>query len=144
MIRPLHTLFLIADAGRARWVSHNENSQHDFKTIEETHAKPLAKEHPTGVVFQGVSGRRANVNERDEAVRRHHEGFARGLAHEVDRKLEGQGVERLVIVAPAHTLAVLTEHLSPIARAKLAGSLDKDLTKTPDHELAHWLQAFER
>ena len=53
------------------------------------------------------------------------------------------GFERLVLVAPAPFLSDVRERLSTAATAKLAHTLAKDLTNTPDHELATWLESLE-
>ena len=49
-----------------------------------------------------------------------------------------------MLVAPAPFLSDLRHRLSTTAGAKLAHTLAKDLTNTPDHELASWLQSLER
>jgi protein required for attachment to host cells len=52
--------------------------------------------------------------------------------------------DRLVLVAPGHVLHDLRQALDQTASAKIVGSLAKDLTKTPDHDLmshlAEWWQ----
>jgi protein required for attachment to host cells len=43
--------------------------------------------------------------------------------------------DELLLVAPPRALQDLVAALDAAARTKLVGSLEKDLTKTPDHEL---------
>jgi Protein required for attachment to host cells len=43
--------------------------------------------------------------------------------------------DTLLLVAPARTLRVLREALDDRIRKKLVGALEKDLVKTPDHDL---------
>ena len=52
-------------------------------------------------------------------------------------------MHRLAIVAPARVLAQIVRRLSPAAHAKLAKTLARDLTKTPDHKLKAWLKPLE-
>jgi protein required for attachment to host cells len=142
MTAHLKTLFVIADGSRARWVTRSEAAD-DFATASELHAKPLAHGHPLGEVFESSTGRGFSVEEGGEAVRRHHEAFAREIAEKLDAQCAAGGFARLALVAPSHTLNAITEHLGAAAKAKLVKTLAKDLTKTPDHELGDWLRSLE-
>lgn len=57
----------------------------------------------------------------------------------VGEKLNAAGVrnafDELLLVAPARALHELRESLDKSTKAKLVGTLEKDLVKTPDHEL---------
>jgi protein required for attachment to host cells len=48
----------------------------------------------------------------------------------------------VVLVAPAHTLNEIRNELDATTAAKLIGSLQKDLIKVPDHELAPHLHEW--
>ncbi len=50
--------------------------------------------------------------------------------------------DRLVLVAPSHALHDLREALGDTSRAKMVGTLAKDLTKTPDHDLMSHLSEW--
>lgn len=56
--------------------------------------------------------------------------------------------DELYIAAPAKTLHEIRAHLTKPAQAKLKDTLDKDLTKIPDHELwphfEHWVRPLHR
>jgi protein required for attachment to host cells len=56
--------------------------------------------------------------------------------------------EELIIAAPPHTLAAIREHLDTAAGARIIGTLQKDLVKTPDDELwphvREWLRPVHR
>ena len=134
--------FVVADGARARWVRRSETAD-DFVTINESKAEPKDGGEPQGVVFTGTSGRRANVAERQGAVREHREAFAREVADEINTRAAEGAFERLAIVAPARTLNAITEHLTTAASALLVKTLAKDLSKTPDHEIGTWLRPME-
>jgi protein required for attachment to host cells len=68
--------------------------------------------------------------------------FAEKVAHEINRA-SGQGAfDRLVVVALPHTLNEIRAQLDATTAAKLAGTLQKDLIKVPDHELAPHLNEW--
>ena len=48
--------------------------------------------------------------------------------------------DELLLVAPARALHELREALDTATAAKLVGTLEKDLVKTPDHELSPHLR----
>jgi protein required for attachment to host cells len=50
----------------------------------------------------------------------------------------------LVVVAPSHVLSELTDALDVPTRAKLLGTLAKDLVKVPDRELWPHLKEWVR
>jgi protein required for attachment to host cells len=62
--------------------------------------------------------------------------FARQLADALAAELERKSYDHLVIVAPPVALGDLREALSEPVRAKVTGEVPKDLTKTPDPEVA--------
>lgn len=142
MIKHHKIQFVVADGARARWVQRSKNAD-DFVTLKETKAERRAAGHPQGVVFEGVSGRRFTVEESQGAVRQHREAFAREVADTINADAAQGSFERLAIVAPARTLSAITHHLTTTARALLIKTLDKDLSKTPDHELGTWLRPLE-
>jgi len=142
MTTHLQIQFVIADSSRARWVNRSKTAD-DFITAKELHAEPLITGDPQGVVFEASSGQRFNVQEGDEAAKKHHAVFARQVADALNAQAAAGAFERLALVAPTRTLSAITEHLNGAAKAKLVNTLAKDLTKTPDHELGHWLRPLE-
>lgn len=140
MPHPLNTQFIVADGARARWIVRRA---HDFVTQREQAAGPKRHTHPQGVVFASASGQRFNVEARDGAVRSEKAKFAEEVAAAINQGDVAGDFERLVIVAPARVLRVIVDHLTTSARSKFVGSLAKDLTKVPDHELAAWLVSLE-
>jgi protein required for attachment to host cells len=143
MPKPLRTQFVIADAGRARWVRRSDETR-DFVTTREIKAdRPVGDVEDSGVVFEGSSGRPSGVRDPQDAVRKAREGFAAEIAAELDAEARRGEFQRLAVVAPSHTLEAIRNHLAGPAADALAASLAKDLTKTPDHELKTWLEPLE-
>jgi len=123
------TQFVLADGGHARWVVRAGGEGDNYVTTTEQTASFRAAEDAS---FAGGAARRGE------------EDFAKALADEINARATPAGFERLVLVAPAHFLSDVRERLSTTATAKLARTLAKDLTNTPDHELATWLASLER
>jgi protein required for attachment to host cells len=142
MPKPLRTRFVIADGARARWVDRSDRAD-DFVTSKEMAARPGHAEGPQGVVFASAGGPRFSVEERDSAARAHRLAFAQEVANAINAEANERGFERLAVVAPARVLSAIRQRLSAKASAKLARTLAKDLTKTPDHELGAWLRGLE-
>jgi len=129
MLKPLRTRFVIADGARARWVRRSEGVD-DFTTTREIAAAERPAGAPGGVVFES-GGQRFNIEPRQSAA-------------EASINAEAEDFDRLAVVAPARVLNAIRDGLSAAAGAKLARTLAKDLTKTPDHELGAWLRPLER
>lgn len=137
----VHTEFFIADNARARRVRRSA-SGHDFQTVQELQAGPAAPTRPQGVVFESGGGR-YNIEERQSAVDRRRYRFADDIARLINDQVARGEAERICLVAPSRTLAALRRRLTPDAEARIAHTLAKDLTKTPDHELGAWLSSLE-
>jgi protein required for attachment to host cells len=143
MPKPLRTRFVIADGARARWVRRSEAAD-DFTTMKQMEAEPAQTGGPQGVVFEGSTGQRFSVEERDSAARQHRLRFAQDVADTINVEAARGEFDRLALVAPARVLSAIRQRLSTVASARLAHTLAKDLTKTPDHELGAWLRRLER
>jgi protein required for attachment to host cells len=139
MPKPLRTRFVIADGSRARWVGRSRDAD-DFTTTRELAAEERLSGSPTGVVFDS-GGQRYTIEQRRSAVEAHRLRFAQQVADAINA--EAQDFDRLAVVAPSRVLNAIRARLSTAAGAKLAKTLAKDLTKTPDHELGTWLRPLE-
>lgn len=143
MSKPLRTQFVIADGGRARWVTRHEGA-HDFVTVRELKAdKVVLAGGAPGVVFEGSGSRRAGLGEPGKLAKAQGAMFAAELAEALNAEASRDAYDRLAIVAPARILGAISKGLSGPAKARLANSLAKDLTKIPDHELGQWLRPLE-
>ena len=67
------------------------------------------------------------------------ERFLQGLADRLDERLAAGAFDRVILVAPPHALGVLRGAISDKVKGAVAGEVAKDLTKTPDHDLASHL-----
>ena len=76
------------------------------------------------------------------------EKFAGHVARELNQAAAKGAFEELVLVAPPHSLKAIEGGLDTTTRARLVGSLAKDLVKTPDHELwphvREWVRPVHR
>jgi len=124
MTKPLRIQFILADGVHARWVKRSENAD-DFATIRELKAHAHA------------NGARDHGDDHDHAA------FARQVAYAINAEVGAGHYDRLALIAPAHTLAAISQGLAPAARARLFRTLAKDLVQTPDHALADWLRPLE-
>jgi protein required for attachment to host cells len=57
------------------------------------------------------------------------------LAQRIDAAVTAGEVKRLFIVAPPRALGMIRQHYSPATRKAVVAEVDKDLTKTPIHEI---------
>lgn len=143
MVKAKKILFVLADGGRARFVAKVPASG-DYATLETLdHAEALrdaraaARGAPAGRSFESAGPGRHVVGKEDAsketklAFMGEVAARAKVLAHE-------GGYESLFLAAPTTLLGVFRDELDGEA---VAGSLGKDLTKIPDHDLGRWLDS---
>lgn len=144
--------FVIADGGHARFVMPaSDNALHTVEAVNSTtvhkHDRDLVSDRPGRSFESGTTGRHAYTPRTDphELAK---DQFTRAVARRVNEDSAASVFNELVIVAPAHVLSELTDGLDAPTRAKLLGSLAKDLVKTPDHELwphlKEWVRPVQR
>ena len=63
------------------------------------------------------------------------EKFAHAVAAHLNAAAAEDAFDEMVIVAPPHTLTAIRRELDTATDAKIAGTLRKDLVKTPDDAL---------
>ncbi len=61
--------------------------------------------------------------------------FVRMVAEQLNAEAALGEFDELLLVAPSHAMHELKESLDSATKAKLVGTLERDLVKTPDHEL---------
>jgi protein required for attachment to host cells len=143
-MKPIKTLFVIADGGRARFVERDDMGE--FRTIasfvsSEAHQRShdLGLDRPARVKESANTARHA-VEPRRDLHNAAKEDFVKQVAGEIDAEHGRKRFDKLVLVAPPRVLTELKEKLSK-AMTELAGdSLQKDLTKVPDHDLGEHLK----
>ncbi len=143
-MKPVNTLYVIADGGRARFVERDQNGE--FRTITSfvsselhEHSRDLGLDRPARVKESASAARHAIEPRRDLHIAAK-EDFVKAVAGKIDVEHGRKRFDKLVLVAPPRVLTELKEKLSN-AMAKLAAdSVQKDLTKVPDHDLAEHLK----
>jgi protein required for attachment to host cells len=64
-----------------------------------------------------------------------YKGTSQHIANRLNAAAAQGAFDELVIVAPPHTMNGIRDHLNSTTAPTVAGTLAKDLVKTPDHEL---------
>lgn len=142
-MKQINTWILIADGGKARvLVSEGRGSklvEHDKMNLlaeELPHAAP-GTQAPTRVQ-ESASTERHAIEPRMTPKRQIENDFAREVADRLDRELANY--DRLVIVAAPKMLGDLREFISSAVSKKLETTIAKDLTNTPNNDIADHLK----
>jgi protein required for attachment to host cells len=144
-MKATRTWVLIADGGRARILATEGHGQKlrlvDGMTF--THELPktsdLVQDRQTRS-FESTGHMRHPVSTGLDPHRKEKEKFAIELAEVLDQQDAKKSFDRLVIVAPAKALGELRAAISAPVRKKVHKEFTKDLTKTPDSEIAGHLE----
>lgn len=140
-MKPVRTWILIADGAQARVLEAHGKGQPLTEVTDMRRQTELAASHELGSDRPGrghesVGDVRHAMEPRSDPHREQKRRFAGELAHLLETRLASGHFERLVVVAPPVTLgdlrAAMTEAVTKVVSAEIA----KDLTKTPDHEIA--------
>ena len=148
MVKHRDLCFVIADGGHARFVTPaGDNALHTTEAMDAPHVH--SKSHDLGSDRPGRTHESATTARHAIAPRHDpHELEKVQFAHVVGEKLNQQSAagafNELVVVAPSHVLAAIMGMLDKATEAKVAGTLDKDLVKVPDHELYPHLKQWVR
>ncbi|KAB2919822.1 MAG: host attachment protein [Hyphomicrobiaceae bacterium] len=144
-MKPHRTWILVADAARARILESGGPGQ----ALQEVKGGQFHGDHaPTHEIMSDRTGRsqrstsptRSAIEARSDPHRELKRQFAHSLADAMADALKQQSYDRLVIVAPPVTLGDLRAALSEQVLAKVVAEVAKDLTKTPDAQLAGHLK----
>lgn len=141
-------LILIADGEHARFVRPAaDHALHTQEAIDSPAAHQrsadLGSDRP-GAAFHSTSTAHHAVAPRHDPHDLAKEHFAKDLAARLNQAAAQDAFAALVLVAPPHTLATIQAGLDATARGRVVGALDKDLVKTPDHELGPHLRDWVR
>lgn len=144
-MKPTRTWILIADSGRARVLENLGPAKGAAEVAGMKFAADLPATHDIvsdrqGRSFESTSATRHPMEPKTDPRERLKHDFLAKVATEIDARLGQASFERLVVVAPPHALGILRDLFSDRVRATLTGEVAKDLTKTPDHELAAHLK----
>jgi protein required for attachment to host cells len=136
---------LVADAQHARFFEREVpfgGWRERTEAAEEIHNRPSHErgtERP-GRAHESVGGARHAIEPKTDPHRAAKQAFAGHLAARLEA--EAGGYHRLLLVAPPAFLGDLRAELGEGARARLRGTLDKDLTKLPPAEIAAQLDGI--
>lgn len=143
-MKPVKTWVLIADGARAR-VLENDGPGKGLTAISrlvfegehaQTHDIVSDRE---GRTHSSHGPQRSAIDAHTDPHRELKRSFAHQLADSLARECEAGAFDRLVIVASPVTLGDLRKLLPAKVAAKVTGELHKDLTKTPNGEVASHL-----
>jgi protein required for attachment to host cells len=136
---------LVADAQHARYFERQAPSgpwQERVQEAEAIHNRPSHErgtERP-GRTHESVGGGRHAIEPRTDPHRAAKQAFAGHLAERLEAS--SASYDHLLIAAPPAFLGDLRAELGDAARAKLRGTLDKDLTRLPPAEIAAHLDGI--
>jgi protein required for attachment to host cells len=148
MVQHHNLCFVIADGGHARFVRPaSDNALHTFEAVDAVtlhkHDRDLVSDRPGRSFESGATARHAYTPRTDPHEMAKDE-FTRVVARKVNEDSAANVFNELVVVAPSHVLSELTDALDAPTRARVLGTLAKDLVKTPDHELWPHLKEWVR
>jgi len=139
------TWLIVADGEHCRTVTPTA-VQGQFETVlsidsltAHLPSRELGTERP-GRVRESASTTRHSITPRQDPHTAAKHDFMVEVANQV--AVHVGEFDRLVLVAPDHALHDLREALGKIPSAKIVGTLAKDLTKTPDHDLMSHLSEW--
>jgi protein required for attachment to host cells len=136
----------IADGEHARFVQPDaDNELRTVGSLDSASAhlrsRDIGSDKP-GRSFESSSSTRHGVGPRHDLHAMAKERFIQAVAEQLNAASASEEFSQLVLVAPARALGELRDGLDAGARAKLIGTLEKDLVKTPDHELSPHLREW--
>jgi protein required for attachment to host cells len=132
-------LIVIADGEHARFVRPGPNNallrDESFDSISaHKRSADLGTDRPGGGFHTGASAHHA-LSPRHDPHGLEKQKFAHLIASELNDAAARGAFDELVVVAPAHTLNDIRDRLDGTTAVRIVGTLEKDLVKTPDHEL---------
>ena len=92
-----------------------------------------------GRSFESASATRHAITPKHDPHQLAKNAFLRLVAERIDAEASAKAFEHLLLVAPDYALHQLREALSPSTAAMVVGTINRDLTKIPDHALAEHL-----
>ena len=144
MMQP-KTWLAIVDAEHARFVALDAGC---FLTVQ-TLASPIAGQRAAALAgdrlgrsFESAGVLRHAIAPRNDPRARGRQRFAVQVAAALNAAAARDLFARLILIAPARTLPAIEEALDPGVRRGVAARVAKNLTKTPDGDLAAHLPAW--
>lgn len=122
------TWYVVADGGKARVLTLNDGAMRTLQHFDASGHGDTDED-----ASAGTSQLKAPKSDPHEQAKVH---FAKMVAERLNEAVRTGKVDEIVLAAPAHVLHDIREGLDKAASAKLGRSLSKDLTNTPDIEMA--------
>ena len=139
MTRPLTLRIAIADGEHARFVQPDQDNV--LRTVgafdsasAHMRARDIGSDRPGGS-FESATSTRHAVGQKHDLHTLEKEKFIRLIGEQLNAEFQRGAFDELLLIAPPHALQELHQALDMATAAKLVGRLEKDLVKTPDHEL---------
>ena len=145
-MKPVRTLIVIADGAKA-FFYQNDGVGKGLTSLDKdmTHKVPRSHEIDTdrpGRSFQSFGSARSSMEPRTDPHELEETRFAGSLIDRIKAALDGDEADRVIIAADPQTLGEMRKAMPKSLAAKLTGTLDKDLTKTPVAQLAKHLEGL--
>lgn len=139
MARPLTLRIAIADGEHARFVHPDgDNVLRTVGSVDSASAhlrsRDLGTDQP-GRSFESATSAHHGVGERSDLQTLEKGRFVRLVAEQLNAASARNEFDELLLVAPARALNELRDALDDRTKAKVVGTVEKDLVKTPDHAL---------
>ena len=122
------TWYVVADGGKARIVADHGGEMRTVQHFDRSGHGDTGTDASAGT--SQMKAPRSDPHETSKVQ------FAKVVAGLLNEAVRTGKVDEIVLAAPAHVLHEIREALDKAAAAKLGKSVSKDLTNTPDHELA--------
>ena len=143
-----HKAFVVVADGRKMLVLRNEgdavhpNLQLERKRVQENPSNGEHKTDAPGRSFSSVGPGRSAYEEAD-FHQIEEDRFAADTADLINRRALNNDFESLIVIAPPRTLGELRKHYHKEVENRLAGEIDKDLTRHTIPEIEKALIAAE-
>jgi protein required for attachment to host cells len=139
MARPLTLWIIVADGEHVRFVQPDaSNMLRTVSSLDSASAhlrsRDIGSDRP-GRSFESSGSTHHAVGQRHDLHTMEKEKFVRLVGEQINESSGRGEFDELLLVAPVRALTELRKVLDPATAAKLVGALEKDLVKTPDHEL---------
>ncbi|CAN7502174.1 host attachment protein [Phenylobacterium sp. LjRoot164] len=138
----MQLLFVLTDGGRARFVRKSDTTGH-FETIDELKGlrdldsvRERVRSRTLARTQSSATPRRSAIR-REDTVRAAKETFLDRVAERAAATCRREHLSGIFIAAPARLIGPFEARLRD--KASLAGTLGKDLTKTPIERLDQWI-----
>jgi protein required for attachment to host cells len=148
MSKQRRLLIVLADGEHARFVRSGPDNVLRTGEAEDSRwahkrSSDLGSDRP-GATFHSDSSAHHALAPRHDLHVLEKVKFAHAIAEQLNEAEANGEFDSLLLVAPTHTLNAIRDHLDRATAARIIALLDKDIVKTPDHELAPHLFPWVR